>query len=137
MQLIKELVIRSTYEELEKAEGFLNDLQAKLNFSDEFYARLMLTVSEGITNGAVHGNELDENKKVTTRAFLDGNTLIIEVSDEGEGFNPGDVPDPLAAENLLKTSGRGVFLMEEYADKAEYLDEGNRLRLCFDLPDQK
>lgn len=137
MQLIKELVIRSTYEELEKAEGFLNDLQAELNFSDEFYARLMLTVSEGMTNGAVHGNELDENKKVTTRAFLDRNTLIIEVSDEGEGFNPGDVPDPLAAENLLKTSGRGVFLMEEYADKAEYLDEGNRLRLCFDLPDQK
>lgn len=134
MKLIKELVIRSTYEELEKAEGFLNDLQSALNFNDEFYARLMLTVSEAMTNGAVHGNGLDENKKVTTRAFLDGNTLIIEVSDEGEGFNPDDVPDPLATENLLKTSGRGVFLMEEYTDKAEYFNDGSKLRLTFVLP---
>jgi serine/threonine-protein kinase RsbW len=133
MSYKKNLVLNSTYEELDKLEGFLNDLQSDLKFDDEFYARLMLTVSEAATNGVVHGNELDASKKVTLNAEYTGNTLKITTQDEGEGFEPDDVADPLAEENLLKTSGRGVFLMGEYADKVEHQDEGRRLVLEFEL----
>lgn len=133
MSYKKELVLKSTYEELDKLEGFLNDLQTDLQFDDEFYARLMLTVSEAATNGVVHGNELDESKKVTLMAEHDGSTLVITTQDEGAGFDPQEVDDPLAEENILKTSGRGVFLMEEYADGVEYQDSGRRLILNFDL----
>ena len=133
MSYKKNLVLNSTYEELDKLEGFLNDLQSDLKFDDEFYARLMLTVSEAATNGVVHGNELDASKKVTLNAEYTGNTLKITTQDEGEGFEPDDVADPLADENLLKTSGRGVFLMGEYADKVEHQDEGRRLVLEFEL----
>lgn len=133
MSYKKKLVLKSTYDELDKLEGFLNDLQSDLKFDNEFYARLMLTVSEAATNGVVHGNKLDTSKKVTLNAEYDGSTLKIATQDEGEGFEPKDVADPLAQENLMKTSGRGVFLMGEYADNVEYQDEGRRLVLEFDL----
>lgn len=133
MSYKKNLVLNSSYEELDKLEGFLNDLQSDLKFDDEFYARLMLTVSEAATNGVVHGNELDASKKVTLNADYTGDTLKITIQDEGEGFEPEEVANPLAEENLLKTSGRGVFLMGEYADKVEYQDEGRKLVLEFEL----
>lgn len=125
--------IASTYEELERVEHLLNELQEKLGFDDEFYARLMLTVSEAATNAVVHGNELDASKKATIVAEADENTLTVTTTDEGAGFVPEEVPNPLAEENLLKTSGRGVFLMQEYADETEYQNDGRTLVLKFKL----
>ena len=133
MSYKKELVLKSTYEELDKLEGFLNELQTELEFDDEFYARLMLTVSEAATNGVVHGNDLDESKKVTLLAEYNNSTLVITTQDEGRGFDPDKVKDPLAEENILNTSGRGVFLMGEYADDIKYEDEGRRLIMKFKL----
>lgn len=133
MKLLDTLTLKSTYKEVEKVEGFLNNLQEQLGFNDEFYARLMLTVSEAATNGVVHGNKLDESKTVTLSAYRDGNTLIVETFDQGEGFDPAKIPNPLAEENLLKDSGRGVFLMEEYADKVSYSEGGSKLTLHFNL----
>lgn len=135
MILRKELVLKSTYEELEKVEQLLHELQSELGFDDEFYARLMLTISEAATNGVVHGNQLDEAKKVHIVAEYDGSMLTISTKDEGEGFDPEEVDNPLSKENLLKPSGRGVFLMSEYADEVEYVENGTKLILRFKLPD--
>ena len=93
----------------------------------------MLTVSEAATNAVVHGNELDASKKATIVAKADENTLTVTTTDEGAGFVPEEVPNPLAEENLLKTSGRGVFLMQEYADETEYQNDGRTLVLKFKL----
>ncbi|MEQ9309987.1 MAG: ATP-binding protein [Balneolaceae bacterium] len=134
MHIRKELILKSEYEEVEKVEFLLNDLQTELGFDDEFYAKLMLTVSEAATNGIVHGNQLDPSKKVVVIAESDGKMLTFTSKDEGAGFKPQEVPDPLAEENLLKPSGRGVFLMKEYAEKVEYQDGGTTLVLGFKLP---
>lgn len=134
MSLLKKLVLKSEYDELERVEGLLNDLQAELGFDDEFYARLMLTVSEAATNGVVHGNQLDASKVVTIIATSNGKTLTVSTKDQGAGFKPSKVANPLEEENLLKTSGRGVFLMGEYADGVEYLEKGTKLVLTFKLP---
>lgn len=133
MKSLKTLHLSSTYEEVEKLEGFLNDLQEMLDFNNEMYARLMLTVSEAVTNGIVHGNKLDESKKVHVEAKTDETFLYIITTDDGEGFNPEDVPDPLAEENLLKPSGRGIFLMEEHADETSFSNDGTVLTLKFRL----
>jgi|AntRauTorcE11897_2_1112592.scaffolds.fasta_scaffold00183_21 serine/threonine-protein kinase RsbW len=135
MNLLQTLSLKSTYEEVEKVEGLLNSLQSELGFNDEFYARLMLAVSEAATNGIVHGNQLDASKSLEISAFREGDLLIIETQDQGDGFDPDTLPDPLAEENLLKTSGRGVFLMEEYADEVEYSEGGTKLTLKFKLSD--
>lgn len=127
------LVLHSSYEELDKLENFLNNLQENLKFDNDFYARLMLTVSEAATNGVVHGNKLNADKTVTLIASASNNNLVISIHDQGEGFVPEEVPNPLAEENLLKTSGRGVFLMKEYADEVKYEDEGRKLVMTFVL----
>ncbi len=134
MHIKKELILKSDFEEVEKVEYLLNDLQTELGFDDEFYAKLMLTVSEAATNGILHGNQLDSSKKVVLTAESDGKSLIFTSKDEGQGFVPEEVPDPLAEENLLKPSGRGVFLMKEYAETVEYQDGGTKLILGFKLP---
>lgn len=133
MNFIKELVLTSSYEELERVEGLLNDLQQALGFDDDFYARLMLTVSEAATNAVVHGNDLDITKKAVILAEVANSVLTVTTTDEGDGFDPEDVPNPLDEENLLIPSGRGVFLMQEYADEVEYQDEGRKLILKFNL----
>ncbi|MFV1884602.1 MAG: ATP-binding protein [Balneola sp.] len=134
MNIRKELILKSEYEEVEKVEHLLNELQEEIGFDDEFYARLMLTVSEAATNGIVHGNQLDPSKKVTLSAEYDGKKLIFTTKDEGPGFDPDEVADPLAEENLLKPSGRGVFLMKEYAEEVEYQENGTKLVLGFHYP---
>lgn len=133
MKLLESLSFKSTYEEVENVGEVLTTLQQKLNFSDELYARMMLAVSEAITNGILHGNKLDENKTVELLAYQDGDKLLFVSKDEGEGFDREKIPNPTAEENLLKPSGRGVFLMEEYADDVSYTDGGSTITLTFTL----
>jgi len=133
MKLLHKLTLKSAYEEVERLEGFLNKLQQELEFDDEFYARLMLAVSEAATNAIVHGNKLDESKSAEVVAYLDNGKLTFITTDEGDGFKPDELPDPIADENLFNTSGRGVFLMKEYADEVFFEDDGRKLTLSFNL----
>jgi len=132
-EIEKKLELISKFEESAKLEGFLNSLQQALNFDDELYAKLMLVVSEAVTNAIMHGNKEDESKKVFITAQSDSEELTFIVKDEGEGFDPDSLPDPLDEENLLKTSGRGVFLMEEYAEQVSFSNNGSTLTLKFNL----
>lgn len=136
MNLHKKLTLKSTYEDIEKLEPYLSDLQKEIGFNNDLYAKLMLTVSEAVTNSVVHGNKLDESKSVVVRAKSDGKLLEFMISDEGQGFEPDDVPNPLEKENLLKTSGRGVFLMNEYAEDVSYSKDGTMLTLTFHITEQ-
>ena len=79
-----------------------------------------MAVREAVTNAMVHGNQEDEAKSVEVIFNCHENELEVEVRDQGEGFEPGDVPDPTNPENLLKTSGRGIFLMRTFMDEIEW-----------------
>ena len=127
------LELQSSYEALDLLEGLLNDLQDALGFDNDFYARLMLSVSEAATNAIVHGNKLNPSKKVTIDAEANTHTLAFTIKDEGDGFNPDTIPNPLEEEHLLISSGRGVFLIKEYADELEYKDEGRTIVIKFNL----
>ena len=127
------LELQSSYKALDLLEGLLNDLQDALGFDNDFYARLMLSVSEATTNAIVHGNKLNPSKKVTIHADANTHTLAFTIKDEGDGFNPDTIPNPLEEEHLLIPSGRGVFLIKEYADELEYKDEGSTIVIKFNL----
>ena len=127
------LELQSSYKALDLLEGLLNDLQDALGFDNDFYARLMLSVSEATTNAIVHGNKLNPSKKVTIHADANTHTLAFTIKDEGDGFNPDTIPNPLEEEHLLIPSGRGVFLIKEYADVLEYQDEGRTIVIKFNL----
>lgn len=120
---IYELVINSRVEEIRRVEVFIKDIADTHDFPEDFIYNLMLVVTEAINNAVIHGNRQDEAKKAILKCTIqrkqEHDLLVVEVKDEGLGFDLGELPDPLAKENLLKSSGRGVFLMKQFA-KVEY-----------------
>ena len=101
-------------------EEFVNYFAKDLGLSDEQLSVLLLAVTEATTNAIIHANKCDLSKLVSIHAYIEDSKLIVKVKDEGEGFDPSTIPNPTEPENLLKDSGRGVFLMKVYMDKVEY-----------------
>jgi serine/threonine-protein kinase RsbW len=107
----------STLESVNQAEEIATKLAARLGFEDEDVNRISMAVREAAVNAVLHGNAYDPEKKVTVGLENTGGKLVITVTDEGLGLNPENIPDPLAPENLLKQSGRGIFLMRAFMDE--------------------
>ncbi|GBD88550.1 anti-sigma F factor [bacterium BMS3Abin03] len=114
------LEIESDPNNLITVEEFVNYFCKDVQMDEEKISKVLLSVTEATTNAIIHANKADINKKVTIDAFREGSKLIIKVKDEGQGFDPGKVPDPTEPENLLKDSGRGVYLMRFYMDDIKY-----------------
>ena len=81
---------------------------------------LVTAAREAVINAVLHGNRQDPEKRVLVEVDLDGPDVIVRVEDEGDGFDPDSLPDPTAPENLLRPSGRGIFMMRQFADSIEY-----------------
>ena len=96
---------------------------------EETAAKLMLLLSEAVSNAIVHGNKEEVVKTVEVTIEITPFSVISTVADEGEGFNPEEVKiNPLDEENLLKAGGRGIFLLNELSDQIDYLDDGRKVR---------
>ena len=114
------LVLPSHIEAVADAAAAVTDFIRNCGVSDELSFGIEMAVRESVTNAMVHGNQEDESKSVEVIFNCHDDELEIEVRDQGEGFDPGSVPDPTNAENLLKTSGRGIFLMRTFMDEIEW-----------------
>ena len=99
----------------------------EFGWSDGDVYAVRLALEEGITNAIRHGNQLDPNKQVTANCRLAANRVLIEILDEGHGFDPERVPDPTEPENLERPGGRGLLLMRSYMTRVEYSPRGNHL----------
>ena len=114
------LVLPSHIEAVADAAAAVTDFLRNCGVSEELSFGIEMAVRESVTNAMVHGNQEDESKSVEVILNCHDNELEIEVRDQGEGFDPANVPDPTNAENLLKTSGRGIFLMRTFMDEIEW-----------------
>ena len=114
------LEIESDPNNLITVEEFVNYFCKDVNLPDEKLSNVLLAVTEATTNAIIHANKCDHTKKVTIDASDENSKLIIKIKDEGEGFDPGNIPDPTEPENLLKDSGRGIYLMKVYMDDLQY-----------------
>ena len=88
---------------------------------------IRLALEEAVVNAMKHGNGLDESKLTKIQCKISADRFWIQIDDEGSGFNPDQVPDCTADENLDKTSGRGLLLMRHYMNFVEFNDAGNRV----------
>jgi serine/threonine-protein kinase RsbW len=131
--LKKTMRIESNLEEIAKLDGFLEGLFDELSMQEENRDRVRLSLHEGVANAIKHGNKFDQDKSVKLCAMHFGNHLEFEIIDEGDGFELKEVDDPLDPANLLKDSGRGVFLMRMYADEVSYTQGGRQLNIRFNL----
>ena len=108
--------LESTLDSVNRAEEVAVDMANKMGFDEETINRISMAVREATVNAVLHGNQYDPKKKLTVAFENTGKDLVITVSDEGKGLNPEVIPDPLAPENLLKQSGRGIFLIRAFMD---------------------
>lgn len=90
---------------------------------------IRLCIEEAVRNAMVHGNHSDRKLSVMTAYWVDGGALNIEIEDEGPGFDHTNVADPTISLNILKNSGRGVYLIKKLMDKVEYNDKGNKVTM--------
>lgn len=114
------LEIESTPNNLILVEEFVNYFSIELGIDEEKMNGLLLAVTEATTNAILHGNKNNKLKLVKISVFVEDHTLTIKIKDEGKGFDPSIVPDPTDPENLLKDSGRGLYLMKIYMDSLTY-----------------
>jgi serine/threonine-protein kinase RsbW len=123
----KQIVIPSLPRELTHAENAILPVLENEGYGERAIFAVKLALEEAAINAIKHGNELDDTKKVVISFSIDDNKAVISVADEGEGFNPSDVPDPTAEDYLMATSGRGIALMNAYMDEVRYNDSGNEV----------
>ncbi len=102
--------------------------EAGFTAKEIFGARLGL--EEGLVNSIRHGHRGDTTKRVDVRYLVCSEQLLVEIRDQGPGFDPDGLPDPLAPENLERPGGRGVFLIRQYMTWVQYNERGNGMTLC-------
>jgi serine/threonine-protein kinase RsbW len=103
---------------------------SRYGYSETECFRVHLSLEEAIVNAHKHGNRRDWGKSITLRYHVSAEGVVAQVEDEGPGFNPESVPDPLAPENLERPSGRGLLLMRSYLSGVCHNQQGNCICLC-------
>lgn len=129
------LEIESNPKNLITIEEFVNYFAVDLNINEDKIPGLLLSITEASTNAIIHANKCDESKFVNIDVTKEDNQLVISVKDQGKGFDPNKVPDPTENENLLKDSGRGLYLMRVYMDDLKFniTPEGTETILILNL----
>ena len=107
----------STLDSVEVAESAILSDAKEIGFQEEQLHQLGLAVRETMVNAVVHGNRYSSRKKVHVTVIKAHDRLTIVIADEGDGFDPSCVPNPLAEENLLSQSGRGLLLIQAFVDE--------------------
>jgi serine/threonine-protein kinase RsbW len=135
------LEIPSIVERIDQVQLVADDMSREAGLAGDELHWMGMAVREAVINAIVHGNQNDPAKFVfldfTIQAAPDAIELSVCIRDQGAGFDPGAVPDPLAPENLLKTSGRGIFMMSQFTDELSLrrvAEGGMEVRLMKRIP---
>jgi serine/threonine-protein kinase RsbW len=129
------LTMQSHPKHIRRIEGFLARIDQATKLDEIQMHKLMVSLTEAVNNAIVHGNKSDLEKRVVVRCERLPGWLLFIIRDQGRGFHPEGVQNPLRKENLLKESGRGIFLMRTLMDRVEFerTEEGMEVRLWLDL----
>jgi len=109
----------STLDSVDRAETLIMDAATAAGFPEDDLHKIGMATRECMVNAVVHGNRYNANKSVHLQVSGAQDYLKIRITDQGEGFDPATLPDPLAEENLLRHSGRGIFLIRAFMDEVE------------------
>ena len=127
--MVKSVVIASDFAAARTAEEAVLSEVSRQGYGKSSLFAIKLAVEEGLNNAIRHGNALDPRKTVHLKYEVRPDRVVIEIADEGAGFDPQGVPDPTADENLEKPNGRGIMLMRAYMDEVRFSKDGRHLRM--------
>ncbi len=114
------LILPSKIEKIEEAAYFVEKIAKKMNFPSSEIDNIAIATTEAVSNAIVHGNHEDASKNVLIEVYPEEDRITIIVEDEGEGFDPENVANPLEPDNLLRERGRGIFILKSLMDEVEY-----------------
>ena len=121
----------STLDSVNKIEQTAEQYAQRAGFDEDTIPHIAMAVREAAVNAVLHGNAYDVNKHITASFETTADDLVIRIADQGQGLDPDTLPDPLAPENILKGSGRGIFLIRAFMDEVNFrqLHPGTELTL--------
>ncbi len=121
-----ERLLTSTLDSVDQAEELTASAAQRAGFEEEDLMKIGMAIREAMVNAVVHGNQYNTNKQVRFSLSVTRDRFTITIADQGNGFDFEHLPDPLAPENLLRTSGRGIFLMRSFMDAVDlrHLESG-------------
>jgi serine/threonine-protein kinase RsbW len=111
-----EVTLQTLLESVDLAENIVVGVAEAAGFGGEDVHKIGMAVREGVVNAYNYGNQQDQSKKISITVEFAPEKMVIRILDEGPGFELNEVPDCLAEENLMRTSGRGLFLMRAFMD---------------------
>jgi serine/threonine-protein kinase RsbW len=115
-----ELRLPSGIEAVGEAAAAVSEFLKRLGISEDIAFGVDMAVREAVTNAVIHGNKLDDAKVVAVKLKNTPEAFEISVHDQGSGFDPNAVPDPTKDENILRSSGRGIFFMRNFMDEVDW-----------------
>ena len=127
------LQLPSKHESITQLEALIEAVADKHQVSEDTFANMMTCLNEAVINAIVHGNKLDPDKTVFVNVEADSKRMIWTITDEGEGFDYNNLPDPTAADRLEELTGRGVFILKHLADQCIFNAKGNEVELHFKI----
>src|SRR5258708_39688080 len=121
----------STLDSVNKIEQTAEQCAQRAGFDEDPIPNIAMAVREAAVNAVLHGNSYDTSKHIVASFETASDSLIIRIADQGLGLDPDKVPDPLAPENILRGSGRGIFLIKAFMDEVNFrqLHPGTELTL--------
>jgi len=123
--------IPSMIDNIRIIESFIDNTKEIYKLDDDIYGNILIAVTESVNNAIRHGNHEDPSKNVSLSMILEENTVRFIIADQGEGFDPSQLPDPTAPETIEKTGGRGIFLMRHLSDEVHFRKQGCEVELVF------
>ncbi|MCH2042812.1 MAG: ATP-binding protein [Saprospiraceae bacterium] len=127
------LILESHPKNIAEVEPYVMQIVKEYNIREELFGNMLITLTEAVSNAIIHGNHAKSSKKVYVSTELSQARICFHVKDEGQGFDPNQLPDPTAPENLMTPGGRGVFLMRQLSDNVSFDDSGRLVKLEFKL----
>jgi serine/threonine-protein kinase RsbW len=127
-----EVAIPSDLAEARRIQCLIEEALIASAYSEHDIFSIKLALEEALVNAIKHGNQMDPDKRVFVTYRISATRFEIRITDEGEGFNPDDVPDPTAIENLERACGRGLLLMRGFMTEVEYHPPGNSVSMAKD-----
>jgi serine/threonine-protein kinase RsbW len=135
-----EVTLETVLESVDLAESIVMRVSGAAGFGEDDCHRIGMSIREGVINAYNYGNQKDRKKKILFTIAFEPDKMIVRILDQGRGFELSEVPDPLAEENLLRTSGRGIFLMRAFMDEFSVKhgpEGGAELVMAKRLPDSR
>lgn len=129
--IIEQIKLPSDFKALVEVENLVDRVCIRLGVQDEAYGNVLIAVTEAVNNAIQHGNEMKNDLFVDVAVGDKSEEFCFSIKDEGNGFNYNDLPDPTSPENILKESGRGIFLMKNLSDDVVYDGFGNSVSIYF------